>query len=201
VLLTKIIRNIFSAGYLQILYKKFGRKSISFGKESYFYPSSRVRIFAPKDRCVEVGKVSSIRGELVVLGHGGRIKLGDYCFVGEGTKIWSAKAISIGNRVLISHNVNIFDSQTHPVSAKKRHEEYLAIVNSGFPDKNFIGEIEVNIEDDVLIGASSIILRGVQIGRGAIVGAGSVVTRDVQPWTIVGGNPAKVIREIPEHER
>ncbi len=52
-----------------------------------------------------------------------------------------------------------------------------------------------------MIGAKSIIVRGVTIGEGAIVGAGSVVTRDVPPYTIVAGNPARIIREIPEDEQ
>ena len=48
---------------------------------------------------------------------------------------------------------------------------------------------------------NSIILKGVTIGEGSIVGAGSVVTKSVPPWTIVGGNPARIIREIPLEER
>ena len=62
-------------------------------------------------------------------------------------------------------------------------------------------EKPVLICDDVLIGCMAVILKGVTIGEGAIVGAGSVVTKDVPPWTIVAGNPARVIREIPEDER
>jgi acetyltransferase-like isoleucine patch superfamily enzyme len=57
------------------------------------------------------------------------------------------------------------------------------------------------ISDFVWIGANVIILKGVTIGEGAIVGAGSVVTKDVPPYTIVAGNPARIIREIPENER
>ena len=57
------------------------------------------------------------------------------------------------------------------------------------------------IGDDVLIGCMCVILPGVHIGRGAIVGAGSVVTRDVPAFTIVAGNPAVVIRELSPDER
>lgn len=59
----------------------------------------------------------------------------------------------------------------------------------------------VKISDKVWIGFNSIILKGVTIGEGAVVGAGSVVTKDVPAWTVVAGNPARIIREIPENER
>lgn len=59
--------------------------------------------------------------------------------------------------------------------------------------QGFLPDRPVVIEDDVWIGAGTTVLPGRRIGRGSIVGAGSVVTRDVEPWTIVGGNPAQVI--------
>jgi acetyltransferase-like isoleucine patch superfamily enzyme len=78
----------------------------------------------------------------------------------------------------------------------------MEIFTNGHPEKNIeIGASPIIIEDDAWIGFNSIILKGVTIGKGSIVGAGSVVTKSVPPWTIVGGNPAKIIREIPENER
>jgi acetyltransferase-like isoleucine patch superfamily enzyme len=59
----------------------------------------------------------------------------------------------------------------------------------------------VDIGDDVWIGCMSIVLRGISLGQGAIVGAGSVVTENVPPWTLVAGNPARPIRELAQHER
>ena len=58
---------------------------------------------------IKIGSFSHIKGELLTFGHGGAIKMGDYCFVGENTRIWSGISIKIGDRVLISHNCNIFD--------------------------------------------------------------------------------------------
>jgi len=55
----------------------------------------------------------------------------------------------------------------------------------------------IKIEDDVWIGMNVLVLKGVTIGRGAIVAAGSVVTKNVEPWTVVGGNPAKLIKKLP----
>lgn len=59
----------------------------------------------------------------------------------------------------------------------------------------------LTICDKSWIGFNSILLKGITVGEGAIVGAGSVVTKDVPPWTIVAGNPAKIIREIGVNER
>ncbi len=142
-----------------------------------------------------------MQAELLTFAHGGCIEVGDECFIGVDTRIWSASSIHIGDRVLISHQVNIFDNQTHPVLASKRHAHFKTIFSSGHPGSIDLGERPVIIEDDVWVGCGAIILRGVHIGRGAIVGAGSVVTKNVAPWTVVAGNPAELIREIPEGER
>ncbi|CAN5416233.1 N/A [soil metagenome] len=142
-----------------------------------------------------------IRGELLVFGHGGQLNIGEFCYVGEGTRIWAADSITIGDRVLISHNVNIFDNLTHPLSPVARHLQFVEIAESGHPRRIDLGERPIRIEADALIGASATILRGVTIGRGAIVGAGAVVTKDVPAHCIVGGNPAKLIRELEASER
>jgi len=59
----------------------------------------------------------------------------------------------------------------------------------------------IKINDNAWVGMNCIILKGVTIGEGAIVAAGSVVTKDVQAWTLVGGNPARILKEIPEELR
>ena len=132
--------------------------------------------------------------------HAGKINIGNFCYVGEGTHIWSAKLIKIGDRVLIAHNCNIFDSNTHPIDHNQRHEHYKCIITKGHPSFIDLQEKNIIIKDDAWIGANSIILKGVTIGEGAVIGAGSVVTKDVPPYTVVAGNPAKIIKKI-ERER
>lgn len=150
---------------------------------------------------ISVGEHTYVRGELLTFGHGGKISIGDYCYIGEGARIWSSVSVRIGDRVLISHNVNIFDSDTHPIDDfMGRHKQYKDIITTGHPKTIDLGENPVVIEDDVLIACQSIVLKGVTIGRGAVVGAGSVVTRDVAPFTLVAGNPAKFIRAITPPE-
>jgi acetyltransferase-like isoleucine patch superfamily enzyme len=150
---------------------------------------------------ISIKENSFINGELTVYKHGGEIRIGQYCFIGEHTKIWSAKEILIGDRVLIAHNVNIHDCNDHPIDPKQRHLHYKSIISTGHPDDIFLEEKKIVIEDDVWIGFNATILKGVTIGKGAIVGACSVVTKDVAPYTIVVGNPARIVKTIkPENE-
>lgn len=149
---------------------------------------------------ISIGTNSIIKGELLVFTHGGRIAIGDWCYVGEGARIWSAESIEIGNRVMLSHNVNILDNLTHPLSASLRHRHFRHIAIVGHPKFIDLGERPVKICDDAWIAAGATVLRGVTVGRGAIVGAGAVVTKDVEPWTVVGGNPARVIRHLDSEE-
>lgn len=165
------------------------------------YPTATIANNLPDKSAIVIGAYTHIRGELLTFGHGGRISIGEYCYIGEHSHIWSAKQISIGKRVLISHNVNIFDNDTHPVSPAARHQHFKKIISSGQPKEIDLQEKAVVIGDDAWIGCLSIILKGVTIGQGAIVGAGSVVTQDVAPFVIVAGNPAREIREIAPDER
>jgi acetyltransferase-like isoleucine patch superfamily enzyme len=177
------------------------RRSLLLSKGAVIYPSAVVDNIQGNKSLIRVGTNSHVLGQLLIFAHGGEIEIGNDCYIGESTKIWSAKKIHIGNRVLISHNVNIFDSLTHPISASERHQQFLKIVSEGHPKRVDLSEAPVFIHDDVWVGAMSIVLKGITIGEGAIVGAGSVVTKDVPPWTIVAGNPAKIIREIGTNER
>ncbi len=165
------------------------------------HDSANVLNYRQERSAVQLGAFTHVRGELMLFAHGGEIRIGDYCYIGEGARIWSARGIHIGDRVLIAHNVTIMDSLTHPISATARHAHYRQIITSGHPHDLDLDERMVRIADDVWIGCSSIVLRGVSIGTGAIVGAGSVVMEDVPAWTIVGGNPARTIRELSVDER
>ncbi len=178
-----------------------GRATCRLGAGSRLLPPARIRNIRGANRYIEVGSNSLIAGELLVFAHGGQISIGDWCFVGEGSRIWSAGSVSIGNRVMISHNVNLFDSLTHPLQAAARHAHFRAIFESGHPREIDLGERDVSVGDDAWIGASACILRGVTIGEGAIVGAGAVVTRDVPAGVVVAGNPAEQIKELSDAER
>lgn len=163
--------------------------------------TARIRNIVGDSARIRVGGGSLVLGELLTFAHGGEIAIGAWCFVGENVRLWSGARIAVGDRVLIAHDVNIFDNQTHPLRASARHAQFRAILASGHPRGIDLGDRPVTIGDDAWIGAGSIVLRGVSIGAGAIIGAGSVVTKDVPAWCIAGGNPARVLRELGPDER
>jgi len=172
-----------------------------FTTTTFFYSSTRIKNYRRRKEAIQLGHHAHIRGELLVLGHGGEISVGDYCYVGEGTRIWSGASISIGDRTLISHNVNIFDNLIHPFSARERHVHFKNIITSGHPNDINLEDKPIRIGNDVLVGAQAIILKGTNIGNNAIIGAGSVVTKDVPPFSVVAGNPARIVRLLPEDDR
>ena len=109
-----------------------------------------------------------------------------------GAVFMCAEKVRIGKRVVISYNVTIADSDFHPIEPEARKLD--ARLNAPFAKKTARPPIltsPVEIEDDVQIGIGAIILKGVHIGRGAIVQPGAVVSKNVPSGTTVGGNPAK----------
>jgi galactoside O-acetyltransferase len=125
------------------------------------------------------------------------IFVGSDCLI-EGTLVTSS--IEIGNDVLISYGGIIADSDNHSVSYSRRRGD-LARWKSGTYDWSQAPMKPIRIERGAWLGARVIILKGVTVGEGSVVGAGSVVTRDVAPYTLVAGNPARLIREIPLNDR
>jgi acetyltransferase-like isoleucine patch superfamily enzyme len=147
---------------------------------------------------IRIGSHARIHGELRTF-PGGQIEIGDYCHLGPYSVIWSDTKVTIGDRVLIAHNVNIIDNKTHPFDPVARHQQYVHIIQKGFPKEIDLGGKAIRIEEDAWIACSCVILRGVTIGKGAIIGAGSVVTKDIPPYALACGNPAKVIRFQEPH--
>lgn len=152
-------------------------------------------------KAIEIGANTHVRGQLLTFWNGGQIRIGTWCYIGEGTRIWSQSSISIGNYVLIAHLVDIHDTNSHPQDWKERRLDTEAILSGHYRTPTQTVSKPVIIEDDVWIGFKASIMKGVCIGRGAIVSAGAVVTKDVEPWTVVAGNPARVITALESQER
>ncbi|MER5172717.1 sugar O-acetyltransferase [Thioclava kandeliae] len=114
--------------------------------------------------------------------YGQHIRVGARSFINFNATILDCAPVTIGDEVLIGPNVQIY-AATHPLEAAPRR----AMLESGKP---------VTIHDGVWIGGGAILCPGVTIGENAVVGAGSVVTRDVAPNMLVAGNPARLIRNL-----
>ena len=124
---------------------------------------------------------------IVTRAPGAVIKIGEGTGI-SGATIYARKEICIGNRCVIGGNVKILDNDFHPVDPIQRKIDACS---------NY-GVASIHIGDNVFIGCNSLILKGVSIGEGSVVGAGSVVTQSVPPYTLVAGNPAKVIRKLSD---
>lgn len=163
-----------------------------------FYPESVVSNMQKNPSQIFIGSNTHVRGTLLIFKYGGKITLGNNCYVGESTKIWSGDEVKIGNDVLIAHNVNIIDTQAHETNSKERSQRYLELLEKKdlWDDKGTIITKPIVIMDKVWINFNSIILKGVTIGEGAIIAAGSVVTKDVAPYTLVAGNPARFVKNV-----
>ena len=113
-----------------------------------------------------------------------RIEIGNGVGI-SGVTICAQTRVSIGDRVTIGANSTITDTDFHPLDPEARRVDFLAGASE-----------EVVVEDDCFIGMDTLILKGTRIGRGAVVGAGSVLSGVIPPKAVVAGNPARVIREL-----
>jgi len=129
------------------------------------------------------------------------VELGDYVAIGKGATFLATESrIILGNKVMLGPNVTIIGGNHNTSVVGKYMYDVL--------EKRSCDDEDVVIEDDVWVGSNAIILKGVTIRRGAIVAAGALVTKDVPPYSIVAGVPARVIKlrfdsleTTLEHER
>ena len=125
----------------------------------------------------------------------GEIWVGEDAYIGDGVILSAAAGIKIGARTLIAQGVEIFDNDTHPLEAGERFRDYQFILGKG-TEKPAVPSAAIVIEEDCWIGSGAFVAKGVRIGAGSVVAARSVVTRDVPPGMLVGGNPAREIRKL-----
>lgn len=174
--------------------QNINRKCIKKGNTFFYYKNSSVDNLQEDKSAIQVGSETHIKGQLLVFANGGNIKIGDNCYIGENSRIWSMSSIEIGNRVLISHGVNIHDSDSHSISAALRHEHFKKIVSNGHPRYlTSVSSAPIWIGNDVWIGFNASIMKGVTIGQGAVIGSNAVVTENVPEYAIAVGNPAQLV--------
>lgn len=133
---------------------------------------------------------------------GGRIDIGDYSVIQDHSSLNCLKSIKIGNFTGIARDCIITDNNSHALGAENwiKHRICVAPEGVGYDGLGNGWELSeskpVIIGDAVWVGALSSILKGVTIGDGAIVARGSVVTKDVPAYTVVAGNPAKIVKSL-----
>ena len=165
------------------------------------HPSSKLAVSKLnfKPGCsVAIDEQSQVDGALLFDKEYASISIGKRVFM-NGTLV-TAQSIHIDDDVMIAWGVTIVDHNSHSISFSDRLED-VTNWKAGKKDWTHVKIAPVKICSKAWIGFNAIILKGITIGEGAVVGAGSVVSKDVSPWTIVAGNPARVIREISKNER
>lgn len=152
---------------------------------------------------IKIGENCIVSGQFIFESQTGYIKIGDHSYIGGGTFI-SHDEIKIGNNVTIAWGGTIYDHDSHSLNYLDRRKDINDELDDIRNGRNFIlnkdwsnvNSKPIKICDDAWIGMNVIILKGVTIGEGAIVGAGSVVTKDVPAWSVVAGNPAKIVKRL-----
>lgn len=150
---------------------------------------------------LQVGRASTVYlGTMFDIGPRGRVSIGEHALV-HGAWIICDAAVEIGDYALISWNVVLMDSYRAPLAPGLRRRQLSRLPHqtrrrpaAGGPGR------PIRIERNVWLGFDCCVLPGVTIGEGSVIGARSVVTTDVPPFTLAAGNPARVIRRLENDE-
>lgn len=178
---------------------------ISLDTDSYYGAGFSVDLRFPQPGHIylETGTHCILEGTYHFETKGGHIRIGDRVHIGNSSFI-SINEIVIEDDVTIAWDCLFYDHNSHSVNWEERRndteQEYQDIKNGlnmiTNKDWSVVKSAPIHICSKAWIGQGATVLKGVTIGEGAVVGAGSVVTRDVEPWTVVGGNPATLIKRL-----
>lgn len=163
----------------------FGYKIFSHTKKKNKFQQNNISLWRLKNAHNETAQLNDFDIDKVIVGKGTYGGLDVHTF-GNGEE-----RLIIGNYCSIGPDVHFILASEHPY---KGISTYPFKVKFGLQDKEAQSKGDIILEDDVWIGLGAIINSGVHIGKGAVVAAGSVVVKDVEPYSIVGGNPAKHIK-------
>jgi acetyltransferase-like isoleucine patch superfamily enzyme len=176
--------------------------------DSHFFEMFSINLIKPvlNKKYVTIGDNTILDCLILFESSTGEVIIGNNVFIGRSNLICRSK-IEIGDNVFIAWGSYIYDHNSHSLDYREREKDIaqqLVDYKGGkffIENKNWdvVETKPIKICSNAWIGMNCIILKGVTIGEGAIVGAGSVVTKDVPAWTIVGGNPAVVIKELKEN--
>lgn len=132
----------------------------------------------------------------------GKITIGNSVYIGGATTLQCKESISIADNVIIANNAMLIDNNNHPTSPTMRMKmsQCTDFLNDLLWSWDYADSAPIVIEENVWIGRDTRIMKGVTIGKGSIIALGAVVTHDVPPYTVVAGNPARIVKELPKPE-
>ena len=173
-------------------------ENVTLDAEAYLETTYSFQLFRSlRPDALHIGRGASVYlGVMFDLGPQARVKIGEFTLM-NGSRIVCSSEITIGDYCLISWNTVLMDSWRLPFDpvARRRELEQVPLRNPRHTAVDAPSQ-PIRIADKVWIGFDSCVLPGVTIGEGSVVGARSVVDKDVPPFTIVAGNPARVIRRL-----
>ena len=148
---------------------------------------------------ISIGNNCAIFGRVESHGNG-KITIGENCCIYRRSVVGSIDSIVIGNCVMISNHVHIYDNNNHPTSPEIRKRMCMNGFEGDAWGWKHSRSAPIVIEDNVWICEYATILKGVTIGEGSIVASHAVVTKDVPPYSVVAGNPARIVKELDRNE-
>jgi acetyltransferase-like isoleucine patch superfamily enzyme len=197
--LIKLIKKVTDQSNVPLLLKK---RALSIGSGSITEGLNVIirKFVENRDTYLNIGNNCIVDGNFVFETTTGSIAIGNNTFIGGSTFI-CVNNITIGNDVMISWGCTVVDNNAHSLISSERADDVkdaLRAKHEGktgiYKDWSVVKSAPITIKDKAWIGFNSIILKGITIGEGAVVGAGSVVTKDVPDYTIVAGNPAIIVK-------
>lgn len=157
--------------------------NVKISNHSFFnYPelhdlkTDRGTFIVNKNADVNIGSLTTRSGSYLLVGTGAHLTIGENVFLNRNSFVWCVNSVTIGSNTIIAPDSIIRDSDGHTINGNKK-------------------TAPIVIGSHAWIGAKAIILKGVTVGDGAVIAAGAVVSHNVPPNTLVGGVPAKVIKE------
>ncbi len=166
------------------------------GENFYLGPNAWCENYGKKDDIV-IGKNVYCRGLIRCFSRGkGKLVINDEVYIGDDSIISVENTVTIGHLTMISHGVHIFDSTGHPTDPDRRELDWKITMGQSKSARPVVSTKPIAIGNRVWVGFNSVILKGVTVGDDSIIGSGSVVVKDVEPGTIVAGNPAGVIKRL-----
>jgi galactoside O-acetyltransferase len=197
-----ILKNFFNKYKLK---KIFSHNAVKIDKSTILLAGTTLRLtnnVEPRSY-LTIGKKCLLKCNFIFESNKGEIIIGNNVHIGNADII-SRDKITIGNDVTMAWGITIYDHNSHSLIWDERkydneqcYNDFIKY-NNNILNKNWenVKSNKIEIHDKVWIGFDVLILKGVIIGEGAIIGAKSIVTKNVPPWTVVAGNPAKIVKHL-----